>query len=83
LRKSFTNRQLLVPDDFQTAWPIEFQKLLDAGHTVDSIRDVARFALSVECHREDLAKRGPAMLVEKFVPLLELSETFGRKEVAA
>ena len=83
LKKSFTNKELAIPADWQDAWPIEFQKLLDAGHTVDAIRGVARFALSVDCHREDLAKRGPVMLVEKFSPLLELAETFGSKEVAA
>jgi hypothetical protein len=83
LTKSFTKKELPIPDDWQNSWPVEFQKLLDAGHTVDAIRDVARFALSVECHREELAKHGPAMLVEKFAPLLELSETFGSKEVAA
>lgn len=82
LKKSFGNKGLSAPDDWQAAWPTEFQKLLDAGHTVDVIRSVARFALGVECHREELVKRGPAMLVEKFAVLLELTETFGSKEAA-
>ena len=78
LQKNFTNKEVQAPADWQTAWPIEFQKLLDAGHSVEVIRTVARFALGVQCHREELHRRGPVMLVEKFSPLLELAETFGK-----
>ena len=78
LKQSFTNKELPVPDNWEEAWPNEFQKLLDAGHSVDAIRGVARFALSVECHREGLAKRGPAILSEKFGLLQEQAATFGK-----
>jgi len=83
LQQSFTKQELQAPADWQTAWPVEFQKMLDAGHTVEVIRSVARFALSVQCHREELANRGPVILMEKFPVLLELAETFGKKDVAA
>jgi len=83
LQQNFVSAKVQAPSDWQTAWPIEFQKLLDAGRSVDVIRSVARFALSVLAHREELYRRGPVMLVEKFSPLLELAETFGVKGVAA
>ncbi len=66
------------PSDWQTTWPIEFQKLLDAGHSVDVIRSVARFALSVLAYREELHRRGPEMLSEKFGLLQEQAKTFGK-----
>lgn len=78
LKKSFTNNGQPTPDNWEAAWPKEFQKLLDAGHTVEFIRGVARFALTVQAHRDELYKRGPAMLVEKFALLSEQAATFGK-----
>jgi Helix-turn-helix domain len=83
LKSSFTDLNLHVPGDWEQTWPSEFQKLLDAGHTTDAIRGVARFALRVDRYREELAERGPAILVEKFAKMLEQSEIFSAKDVAA
>lgn len=80
LRLSFTEKLPLaqIPADWQTAWPSEFQKLLDAGLTVDRIRTIARFALGVLGHREQLAKDGPAFLVRSLTTLSEQEQTFGK-----
>jgi len=48
--------QAEIPSDWQTGWPAEIQKLLDAGRGVEAIRSVARFALSFQYHGEELAK---------------------------
>jgi len=80
LQLSFAEKlpQAQIPADWQTAWPNEFQKLLDAGQTVDGIRKIARFALGVQGHREQLAKDGPAFLVRSFTTLSEQEQTFGK-----
>jgi len=78
LRETFASAQVQPPSDWQTAWPIEFQKLLDGGHGVDVIRSVARFALGVLPYREEIHRRGPVVLSEKFALLQEQAKTFSK-----
>jgi hypothetical protein len=78
LSENFTKMNIEPPADWQTAWPADFRKLLDAGHSVDFIRDVTRFALTVEAHRAEIVKNGPAFLVRSFALLKEQAENFGK-----
>jgi hypothetical protein len=78
LRKNFTKMNIEPSADWHVTWPAEFQKLLDAGHNVDFIRDVTRFALKVDAHRAEIVKHGPAFLVRSFALLKEQAENFGK-----
>lgn len=57
----------VIPDDWQVTWATAIQQLLDAGHSVELIRAVARFALAHEGWATTLiGPRGALGFAEKF-----------------
>lgn len=68
-----------VPEGWKAGWVAEIQKLTDAGHTVDVMRKVARFALDTPFWSNQLRENAPQVLVANFTKLLEQQETFGKK----
>jgi hypothetical protein len=71
-----------IPAEWQTMWTTEAQKLLDAGHNLEIMRAVTRYALGVLFWREKIAKDGARVLVENFTTMLEQYETFSRRDAA-
>jgi hypothetical protein len=60
-----------VAEDWQTTWPVQFQSLLDAGHSEEIIRQAARLGLQFPHFSEDFAKSGAQALVTHFSALLQ------------
>lgn len=84
LANAFRNGVLKLPnaqvaDDWQSTWPVQFQKLVDAGHSEQIIRQAARFGLKWPHFSDDFAKTGVHALVTRFSELMKRLE----KEQAA
>jgi len=60
-----------IPADWRTAWPIELQKLFDAGHTDAQLRPIIKFARLHDWWSDELRKNGAHGLVSNFTTILE------------
>jgi hypothetical protein len=60
-------QEAVIPTDWQSTWPAELQKLFDAGHDVETLKAVARFALNHHGWRDTLLRPlGAHGFVKKF-----------------
>ena len=60
-----------IPADWQETWPIELQKLFDAGHTDEQLRPVIKYARQHEWWSDELRKNGAHGLVNNFTTIVE------------
>jgi hypothetical protein len=75
--------EAVIPENWQTTWTAEIQKLFDQGHDVKTMSAVARFALGHEGWRDTLlGPRGAHGFVEKFPNLLKHCEAFQKENAA-
>jgi len=61
----------VIPADWRTTWPVELQKLFDAGHTDAQLRPILKFARLHEWWSEELRKNGAHGLVRNFTAIFE------------
>jgi hypothetical protein len=76
------NLSAIIPPDWRETWPIELQKLFQAGHTDEQIRPVIFYARNHEWWSEELRKNGANGLVSNFTTILE-HFTKSQQKVAA
>ncbi|HWY42625.1 MAG TPA: hypothetical protein VNX66_03965 [Candidatus Sulfotelmatobacter sp.] len=60
-----------IPADWRTTWPVDLQKLFDAGHTDAQLRPIIKFARLHEWWSDELRKHGAHGLVSNFTTILE------------
>jgi len=60
-----------IPADWRSTWPVELQKLFDAGHTDAQLRPIIKFARLHEWWSDELRKNGAHGLVSNFTTILE------------
>ena len=60
-----------IPEDWRTTWPVELQKLFDAGHTDAQLRPIIKFARLHEWWSEELRKNGAQGLASNFATILD------------
>jgi hypothetical protein len=73
-------KEAVIPSDWQTAWPVELQKLFDVGHNDADIRTLIKFAIVNEWWSGQLENNFAQGLVENFARILS---TFKAEKKAA
>jgi hypothetical protein len=65
------NLGAVIPADWQTSWPVELQKLFDAGRKEQDVRPVILYARKHEWWSDELRKNGAHGLVSNFSTILD------------
>jgi hypothetical protein len=74
--------EAIVPDDWQTSWPVVLQPLFDAGHTLGTLRHVASSALKSQAWRKEMSADPVGTLAQNFEAFHRLWQAEQKKEAA-